>query len=424
MNFNSAIDSRAHPIASRIPLSVWKRYFWSQISDDILIAMQQPLTALNLESIKNLASYGKYKWWLALSYGNPLPKDEEIYELAASLELSEQELFVLAIQAGRLSLVETIIHQKSDEKDEIVVWILDNNRDIFYSAVEGGDVNLVEVLLKCLTRDDIGQMIRSNQYRLFRLAAEKGPFLVVQRLMACLPDMALNMICAENYAALSAAAIHGHLDIFEYFEGVLGEQGMTIVQGIVGKIFPSAAENGCLNVINALIKRFSSNQISDMIRANNYHPIRLAASNGQVAVVERLMDYLPEEHPEMIKAGKYHVVLEAARYGHLDVIKAVVKRCPKHEPLPNWEAFQIAVIARRIDITNYFLAFPEVYCFAKQEEARFGAYIQHFEQQLPEIRPRQNYVMYSLKKTPSVNSASTTEQGISATSLSPTPKIA
>jgi hypothetical protein len=96
-------------------------------------------------------------------------------------------------------------------------------------------------------------------------------------------------------------------------------------------LFMLASCTGQLELLNRVIST-NSNDVMEMIKAEDYVPFTFAAGNGDLAIIDRIVALAPNQIPvmikEMIKAGNNDAFHNAARNGHLDVIDRLAALAP------------------------------------------------------------------------------------------------
>ncbi len=142
-----------------------------------------------------------------------------------------------------------------------------------------------------------------------------------------------------------------------------------------------AAYNGFIQTLKRLIAPNSSN-IQNMVQAKNFEAFRDAASNGHLSIMERLMELAPNKVQDMVGANNYSAFRMAAQNGHLAVIEKLIEIAPdKVQSMlstRNYDAFELAVQNGHLAVIERLLNFPEVFANAEMRGRQFSRHIQDF----------------------------------------------
>ena len=177
-----------------------------------------------------------------------------------------------------------------------------SNEEIFLYAVENGYVTLVESILSS------GKFYRYVGEKALRLAAEKGRLAVVELLLE--HGAAINSDVVDQ--ALRLAAEKGQLAVVE----LLLDRGADINSDDGDEAFRLAAQQGHLAVVELLLERGAD---VDGVPSDSYNALILAAEEGHLAMVELLL-----AHGANVHVRKDTALTLAAGNGHLDVVELLL----------------------------------------------------------------------------------------------------
>lgn len=363
--FRSERDRLAHPQAARIPKVIWDQI--GGFTSDLAVFMQSSQPLEDLERLRQVRhakgqridSITQSKFWFAFSCSESSPDDEQLMRSAKILDISDDELCAMAALTRRGSIVNSILQSSSRERALNIIRA-DNYR-VFRDAVAGGDVELIKSLMAVMPDDDIPFMVD----RASCLAAEGG-------------DMGV---------------MHALMDDHRLSE----ERALDIIRNRFYQIFSGAASFGHLEILKDLMARVPDNEKPVMIRASVSQIFRVSAAGGHLNVVRALMADFPGEVLPMIKAGNYSAFRDAASADHLDVIQELMKHLPDEEVLAmiqarGVDAITAAVMRDCVDVTNYLLNFPNIFSFIEihAQEPKYRCFVERFmTQKLQALKARQ-----------------------------------
>lgn len=90
--------------------------------------------------------------------------------------------------------------------------------------------------------------------------------------------------------------------------------------------------------------KLSDEDLKAMLKSNVYRPFIWAARQGDLALVNRLLDLMsPADRKHMIAVGSYKAAREAARGGHVEVLQAIITKSDKM-------AIQLMLMALNADV--------------------------------------------------------------------------
>jgi len=387
MKFNTETERMQHPLASMIPLEIWRDYdlFQRELSDSCAILMQTEEGLLK-KTCHDMASKRnddcmKKSAWAAISLSHPHLNGEALYEIGLELHLTHQHLFVLATKLGNISFLNFLASKVPSEFQSMIAA---NDYEGFRRAAINGHLDVLKYL-ESKAPSEFQSMIAANDYEAFGRAASKGHLDILNYLESKAPSELQNMIAAIDYQAFRVAAGNGHLDVLKYLESKVRTQFQNMIvkynyqvfgfaailsyleskfpsqlQSMIAakdyEAFSSAALNGDLDILNYLASKAPS-ELQNMIAANDYQAFRVAAKEGHLDVLNYLASKAPGQLQSMITADDYAVFPFVAEEGHLDVLKYLEREAPgqlqKMIAAHNYGAFRFAAKNGRLDILNY-----------------------------------------------------------------------
>ena len=177
-------------------------------------------------------------------------------------------------------------------------------KDDFIQAVKDGDLEELGRLME-FAHHDIPNIIRSDKFEVFRLAARYGRLEVMERLMQLVSSDVQNMIRANNFEAFFGAAMKGHLNVINRIIELAPNEVPDMIRAYDFEAFRGAAEGGHLDIVNRLIE-LAPNEALNMIRVNNFYALCVAADLEHPEVANRLMLF-----PDVFSYAEMH----AEEYG-------------------------------------------------------------------------------------------------------------
>lgn len=125
-------------------------------------------------------------------------------------------------------------------------------------------------------------------------------------------------------------------------------------------VFCIAAGNGNLEMVNTLLKdsrviSACNYQANNGQLPSNYQPIRLAARNGHLPMVQSLI--ARQSDPSLYNG---YAIIAAAQYGHLHIIQALLKSSRPILPIVSDYAMYLAITNGHLDIVKTLLNDPKI----------------------------------------------------------------
>ena len=227
---------------------------------------------------------------------------------------------------------------------------------LFNSELSDNDCFLVQMKTSDLTghlRTIQGHLtdIDSKRRALFAVALGHSD-LTGEALLAIGRELGLS-----NEWVLSCACIIGNLRVVN----LLATENLELIKTYDNLVYV-AASHGQLQVMERLIELIP-NSAQGMLKINGIMALDSAAENGYLAVVERLMRFAPNRMRLMIRIVGYKAFCKAAENGHLDVMECFLRFMPNQvKAMVQFETYQafgsaackgnLAVMERLIELIS------------------------------------------------------------------------
>jgi len=218
--------------------------------------------------------------------GNISWSDYYIHDLRLINPTNSDTYLFNGCKKGRLDLVMVAINNRN---------VTDDNCYYLYTAVEGGNLEVVKYLVSQ------GADIRTGDDSSVKSACWNGRLEILKYLVSRGAD-----IHAGNDSSVRQASIKGHLEVVKY----LVSQGADIH---AGNTVEWASQKGHLEVVKYLVDMGAD------IHSNDDHAVRYASAQGHLEVIKYLVSQCADIH-----AGDDHAVRCASEKGYLDVVKYLV----------------------------------------------------------------------------------------------------
>ena len=199
-------------------------------------------------------------------------------------------------------------------------------KSTFFSAASKGHLKDINSLLEPLSPPEIKKMIVADRYRAFCEAARNGHLDVMKRLLeALLEDDDRDEMLSFSFRS---SVNDGHLEMMNHLFQLLppNQQKAMFVEGVnYEQLFDVAACNGHLTVIDRLLELVPTELKQEMIAHDDYCAFREAASEGHLTVINALLEAVsPGRKQKMIAAENHYAFRWAAGKGHLAVINRLL----------------------------------------------------------------------------------------------------
>ena len=127
----------------------------------------------------------------------------------------------------------------------------------------------------------------------------------------------------------NAAIIGNKIDFFEalVIEHAKTKTLDTLIAAQDYRAFRVAAQNGHLHILVRLMT-LAPDKVQTMIAASDYDAFRKAAADGHLHILDRLMVLAPDKVQTMIAASNYDGFQSAARNGHLHILERLMTLAP------------------------------------------------------------------------------------------------
>ena len=236
--------------------------------------------------------------------------------------------FSASIENGHVAIVERLLSIVSAA--EIQSGRMFSHYD-FYQAAASAIVNdhlpLVERLLALAPPDEQGKMLSAGYCALLDSFPAAEYLRKIEPLLTRDPHQVQNMIVA-NYYAISRKTIE------KGDRALLARLIALAPPAEMGKMLSSAfsmtkhrSPVDRLELIELLLT-LPMDQVSEMIRANDYGVLVDAAEMDDLALMERLLSLMPDEAQNMIRRRDYYAFTNAARVGSLTSMRKLMELLP------------------------------------------------------------------------------------------------
>lgn len=236
----------------------------------------------------------------------------------------------------------------------------------FKTAASLGEIENID---KCCKDhpNDVKKMISYNHFEIFHIAIQNGHLKVTRRLVEILSGNWLDkllsgyfnpfrkvdnnvhaMVCSNDFKAFQLAAQNGHLELIniliQWASGNIWDMlragylnpfrwQTKIIQDMLCAnqfaAFRLAAQNGHLQMINKLIE-MSGDRLQDMLCANQFEAFRLAAQNGHLPIINKLIEITPVPIEQMLRSQNYYAFIKSAANGHIQIVNQLIQCAPHY----------------------------------------------------------------------------------------------
>ncbi|RUR05640.1 ankyrin repeat domain-containing protein [Legionella sp. km772] len=135
----------------------------------------------------------------------------------------------------------------------------------------------------------------------------------------------IEQLCLYNNKVLICVAVL--LGRPAWIRSFLVGQTNSYIEDINVELFCLAAAQGHLDIMERLMQ-LAPDKVQEMIAAEKYGAFFSAAEQGHLDIMERLMQLAPDKVQEMIAAGDYRAFFSAAEQGHLDIMERLMQLAP------------------------------------------------------------------------------------------------
>ncbi len=332
MKFLSETERMEHLQARLIPHTLWIQLFHKTLSNAQLALMQATDADLMSQSklISLLEPIARYSWidtkcaWLAIALTHPCINDEVLQDVATQLKLPANELLNLAIIFGNSRFFEKIIGGYVEPEQQ--TKMLKNNKfAVFNWALTTGNLEAFDRLLTLAETNQIPMIdILQSDYRdhdnALYWAAKSGNIEGFDRVVQLarkhhmrIKDMLYCTYDTYSLNALSCAVLSGNIEMINHV--------VKLAKDISKKEHSWFRKQSQLDIVQAMLK------------ANYYVPFRMAIENGNLAVINCVLNlaplYLISVH-DMLTRNECALFLRLFESGNLDMINHVLTIATLH----------------------------------------------------------------------------------------------
>ncbi|STX61209.1 ankyrin repeat domain-containing protein [Legionella moravica] len=390
ISLKNPLQHAAHPIARRIPWTIWKHEFDYQADAREFGAMDLDFDTF-LQRVNRW--YQPYNALLCMLLGHQEASPAEL--LPTLLNIDKKHLYVLLkalLVTGRTDLLERYITHPD-------VKIAPQTLQRFWTraciiSAKYGNLSFMQFLAQRVTPEQWQRMIAANDFavyieaaangqmaflhylenypypvnrcvavlvqnsRAFREALSNGHTEIVIHLDSLMSPAFRNIVlAADGFGALLKAAANGHTATLEYAERWMTEERiMAMVQTNRFEAYRKAAANGHADTLRYLERRMSSEDINTAIRENHFEAYREAAAKGCVDILQYLESHMTKKQRiAAVVAGYYQAYRQAAINGHVATMQYLEPRMPygrKHAALRANQYKVVRAAVKRGDVST------------------------------------------------------------------------
>ncbi|STX61211.1 sel1 repeat family protein [Legionella moravica] len=351
----------AHPIARRIPWTIWKHEF-----DYQAVAQELAFMDLDFDTFWQRVNrwYKPYKALLCMFLGHQEASSEELLSVLLKVNRNHlHDVLKALLVMGRIDLLERYITHpdvKMAPKALQRFWISG-----CVTAAQYGTLSFMQFLAQRLTPAQWWNAIEADDFAVYIQAAANGQMaflhylennsnpinrraaVLVQNSRAfrealsnghteiiihldtlMLPEYRNAALAADDFGALLKAAANGHTATLEYAERWMTEEHiMAMVQTNRFEAYRKAAANGHADTLRYLERRMSPEDINTAIRENHFEAYQEAAAQGCVEILQYLESHMTEkQRTAAVVAGYYQAYRQAAINGHVAAMQYLESR--------------------------------------------------------------------------------------------------
>ncbi|MBS0358195.1 MAG: hypothetical protein JSS53_02825, partial [Proteobacteria bacterium] len=318
----------------------------------------------NLE-LKSLAKENNKRHFISTLVSHTDIPNELISFARTHLQLTNQDIFVLATRCANFSVMDQIV---------------------------GQEPKLIQSVIKLLSGNHYGDNVYQNimnllKVHLFRKLLSVQETLKIYSLLLksniqieVLIEFGSTSLSLSNSKIFTSAAKAGRLDIMNHLIVPLGNNTAEIQKMIATDnylAFRNATEGRHLSVINRLIELVNNDKaiIKEMIAAECNAAFHWALLSGDLDIITRFLELLDNNKAaihNLIKPYGSVVLQLAVKKGHLSAISHLIKLLGNnhdaiYEMLSDHycEDFRTALKEKHSDVTNYLINFYFIYAHAE-----------------------------------------------------------
>ncbi|MDF1759734.1 MAG: hypothetical protein P1U40_04270 [Coxiellaceae bacterium] len=177
-----------------------------------------------------------------------------------------------------------------------------------FNKNKGNDhLAILHHFIDIIPSDQHADMITSNDFKPFKVAAENGDVELLQQLAAWLPDdrraeLISQAINHNNYALLRKSILNNHIAATQLLLTWAGDQAPAILASNHYELVRIAAENDNLEMLRILVATTPAAQHSDLFSCSHFSLFRSAANNNNLDMLRAIAGWAPGLLPDMLQA--------------------------------------------------------------------------------------------------------------------------
>ena len=326
--------------ARLIPNELWRSTdaFDSTASDEELTLLTADLADIHPYKTPHT---NPIKSWLCLLLGHQQSSADALLDAAKQLSLSPAVIFQGAILANRVDLLNQLKGEPTNNLQEMIAAL-----DVF----DWYKTNVRHV------RD----MITTDDFAAFRLAASSGHIAVLNWIKAELPHQLQAMIAANDYEVFQVASNNGHLEVLKWLKDEAPQQFQDMITAYNYLAFSEAANGGHFEILNWMIEA-APDKLNDMIKAVRYETNYNNSPTHYLDFLNWVKNNAASLLPEMIIKGlRYEAHMSSSSRGYIDLLNWVKNEAPDcvQEVIATDEyaAFRYAALSGRMNALHWLEA--------------------------------------------------------------------
>lgn len=312
MNLATLREKNAHPIAVKIPETLWRPVFGGHLDFDFSLADKE-LSAIARDDLPKDALPALV---LFLICQPKLSAENQLAFIQNNLKMNNSVLFWICATLGQLPLCKLL--KESVEPKEFDAMIGHLGYMPFYFAAENGQLDTCK-WIKAQAPAAFAAMIKAQEFRAFCGAAQQGHLDTCKWIKNEITDEQFTtLVKSNNFSAFRKAGANGHLDTCKWLAKESPELLQDMIQADDYFAFRLAAQHGKTETLKWLKKQVTPDVFAKMIASSGYFALRSAASNGHRETCQWIKEQVqPAVFAEMIRANDFEPLKGAARGGHL-----------------------------------------------------------------------------------------------------------
>ena len=300
---------------------------------------------LNSDKVKSLSAKRKLCCWLTIFYHNPAMSVNDLISIACKLHIdlknflqaNDYLLFSLSAKiTSSAGVLEKLLLLIKEINRSLFGPLLVSNNQITTTALQAALQNailvenaaVVRMLLQEISPVQLKEILTTNHCQIFCNTVKKGRLEFLNLLInAADEEISLRMLMALNYDDWFHHAVA--TDDFNIVTRLIEIQPDILLPNPYD-FFIKSCLNGDMNVLEKLID-LAPRKVQQMIAANDFYAFGEAASKGHLAILDRLVSLAPTKEQQMIAANDFYAFRVAASNGHLAVLDRLLSLAPTQE---------------------------------------------------------------------------------------------